>query len=246
MQGITIKEHCLMFVWACLKEYVGSSWPILAIFLCGIVAGILLALFGKKKEAPLEVVDAKEYVPGQYEDTPLPDQSSVTWMFLSIVLFCAVTVMNPFLVRALIPRFGMTTVYYRFFWILPITFGAAYWLTRVVCCVRRKLIQAIVFAALVGAMAVVMPLNPGIANVRIPTNVYKVDGAVPVVCDAIHEDYEKTLIDTYGNSKTAIPKTTRPVTTLLSGNVISGDSSSDPVFMVNSPESSSSDFTPAI
>ncbi len=192
MQGITIKEHGLMFVWACLKEYVGSSWPILAIFLCGIVAGILLALFGKKKEAPLEVVDAKEYVPGQYEDTPLPDQSSVTWMFLSIVLFCAVTVMNPFLVRALIPRFGMTTVYYRFFWILPITFGAAYWLTRVVCCVRRKLIQAIVFAALVGAMAVVMPLNPGIANVRIPTNVYKVDGAVPVVCDAIHEDYEKT------------------------------------------------------
>ena len=54
MQGITIKEHGLMFVWACLKEYVGSSWPILAIFLCGIVAGILLALFGKKKEAPAQ------------------------------------------------------------------------------------------------------------------------------------------------------------------------------------------------
>ena len=192
MQGITIKEHGLMFVWACLKEYVGGSWLILAIFLGGIVAGILLALFGKKKESPLEVVDAKEYVPGKYEDSLLPDQSSVTWMFLSIVLFCAVTVMNPFLVRALIPKFGMTTVYYRFFWILPITFGAAYWLTRIVGSVRRKLVQALVFAALVAVMAFVMPLNPGIPNVRIPTNVYKVDGAVPVLCDAIHEDYGTT------------------------------------------------------
>ncbi len=192
MAGITIKEHGLMFVWACLREYLGASWPILLIFAVGTLVGILMPLLGKKREAELEIVDAKDYVPGKYEDSPLPDSSCVTWMILSIVIFCALTVMNPFLVRYLIPKFGMTTVYYRFFWILPITFGAAYWLTRAVGSIRRKMIQAAVFAVICAVLAWAIPLNPGIRNVRIPTNVYKVDGAVPVLCDAIHQDYDKS------------------------------------------------------
>ncbi len=192
MTGITVKEYGLKFVGACLKEYVGASWPILLIFAVGIVAGILIAILGKKKETPLEVVDAMEYKPGQYEDKPLPDSSSVTWTFLSVVLFCTLTLMNPFLVRALIPKLGMTTVYYRFFWILPITFGAAYWLTRVVCNVPRRFFQAVVFAGICAVLAAFIPVNPGLKNLTIPTNVYKVNGAVPVLCDAIHEDYEKS------------------------------------------------------
>lgn len=194
MTGVTVKEYGLGFVWACLKGYLGDSWPILLIFAAGIIAGILLAVKGKKNEAPLEIVDAKEYMPGQYEDRQLPGPSSVTWTFVSIVLFCVLTVMNPFLVRTLIPKFGMVTVYYRFFWVLPITFGAAYYLTKVAGSVRKKLFQAIPIALICGALAFVMPLNPGIRNLRVPTNVYKVDGAIPVLCDAIHEDFEKTKI----------------------------------------------------
>ncbi len=192
MTGITVKEYGLGFVWACLKEYVGASWPVLAIFAAGLVAGILLAVLGRKKENPLEVVDAQDYVAGQYEDRLLPDSSSVTWAFWSVVLFCLLTVMNPFLVRIFIPKLGMVTVYYRFFWILPITFGAAYWLTRLTGSLKKRLFQAVLFAGICAGLAVVMPLNPGIKNLKIPTNVYKVDGAVPVLCDAIHEDYEKT------------------------------------------------------
>lgn len=206
MSGITIKEYGLTFVWACLREYLGDSWPILLIFAVGIIAGILLAHFGSQKDVPLEIVDAKDYVPGRYDDSPLPDSSSVTWMFLSIVIFCALTVMNPFLVRFLIPKFGMTTVYYRFFWILPITFGAAYWLARVVCSVRKKLLQAALFAALCAGLAFIMPLNPGIPNVRIPTNVYKVDGAVPVLCEAVHKDFEQT--DAYRQAVETLSQTT--------------------------------------
>ncbi len=192
MTGITVKEYGLRFVGACLKEYVGESWPILLIFAVGILAGIVLSMTGKKKETPLEVVDAMEYEPGRYEDDPLPDSSSVTWTFLSIVLFCTLTVMNPFLVRGLIPKLGMTTVYYRFFWILPITFGAAYWLTRLVGSAPVKLLQAVLFAGICAVFAVLIPLNPGIKNLKMPTNVYKVDGAVPVLCEAIHADYEKS------------------------------------------------------
>ncbi len=192
MTGITVKEYGLRFVGACLKEYVGESWPILLIFAVGILVSIVLSMTGKKKETPLEVVDAMEYVPGRYEDDPLPDSSSVTWTFLSIVLFCTLTVMNPFLVRILIPKLGMTTVYYRFFWILPITFGAAYWLTKLVSSAPIRLLQAILFAGICAVFAVVIPLNPGIRNLKMPTNVYKVDGAVPVLCEAIHADYEKS------------------------------------------------------
>lgn len=191
MTGITIREYGLGFVWACLKAYVGASWPFLLIFAAGLAAGLILAVKGKK-DSPLEVVDAKDYVAGQYEDKVLPDSSAVTWTFLSVLLFCLLTVMNPFLVRSLIPKFGMVTVYYRFFWILPITFGAAYWLTRVTCSPKKKLLQAVLFAGICAAAAFAIPVNPGIKNLRKPTNVYKVDGAVPVLCDAIHEDYEKT------------------------------------------------------
>ncbi len=192
MSGITLKEHGLTFVWACLKEYLGASWPFALIFAVGIAAAILLPHIRRKKEAELEIVDAKEYVPGTYEDSPGPDASSAAWMFLSIVIFCALTVMNPFLVRILIPRLGMTTVYYRFFWILPITFGAAAWLTRAVGSLRKKAIQAILFALICAGLAFLIPLNPGLKNLRIPTNVYKTDGAVPVLCDSIHKDYEQT------------------------------------------------------
>ncbi|MBP3872949.1 MAG: hypothetical protein J6E32_04460 [Lachnospiraceae bacterium] len=192
MSGITIKEYGLTFVWAALREYLGRSWPILLIFAAGCVLGIVFAITGRKKENPLEIVDARDYVPGKYEDNPLPDSSSVTWMFIGIVIFCALTVMNPFLVRVLIPKFGMTTVYYRFFWIIPITFGAAYWLTRAAGMVKKRVLQAGLVILLCAGMAWLMPLNPGIPNVRIPTNVYKVDGAVPVLCDAVHEDFEKT------------------------------------------------------
>lgn len=192
MAGITIKEYGLAFVWVCLKEYLGRSWPILAIFAAGTVACLLLAMLGRKEDAPLEVVDARDYTPGKYEDAPMPDATSVIWMFVSIVVFAGLTVMNPFLVRALIPKFGMTTVYYRFFWILPITFGAAWFLARGIGSIRKKLLQALAFAAVTGILAFVMPLNPGIPNVTVPTNVYKVDGAIPVLCDAIHKDYEQT------------------------------------------------------
>ena len=86
MAGISIKEYGLTFVWACLREYLGAPWPFLLIFCLGILAGILMPHLKKKKEADLEIVDAKDYVPGQYEDNLLPDASGTAWMFLSVVL----------------------------------------------------------------------------------------------------------------------------------------------------------------
>ena len=92
----------------------------------------------------------------------------------------------------------MTAVYYRFFWVMPITFGAAYYLTKAVSVIRKPLIRAIVSLALAAALAVLIPVNPGLTNLTLPTNVYKVNGAIPVLCDAIHADFETT--QTYQNA----------------------------------------------
>ena len=196
MGGVTVREYGLAFVWACLKKYVGGSWPILVIFLAGIAATILLSVRGKKRDDPLEVVTvdgsdrSMNYGEPEYEDEVSRD--SATWTFLSILLIGAVTVYNPFLVRILIPKLGMTAVYYRFFWVLPVTFGAAYYLTKALSAIRNRVIRVLACLAAAVCLAVILPVNPGITNLKLPTNVYKVDGAVPVLCEAIHSDYETT------------------------------------------------------
>ena len=196
MGGVTVREYGLRFVWECLKKYVGESWPVLVIFLAGILISLILFLKGRKRENPLEIVTLDGEDTGMRYGDPEPASDhgnmSVTWLFLSILLVCAVTVLNPFLVRGLIPRLGMTAVYYRFFWVLPVTLGAAYYLTRLLSAVRGKLLRALACLGAAAVLAVIMPLNPGIRSLRIPTNVYKVDGAIPVLCEAIHEDFEQT------------------------------------------------------
>ena len=42
MGGVTIREYGLSFVWVCLKNYIGRSWPILAIFLAGIIISVIV------------------------------------------------------------------------------------------------------------------------------------------------------------------------------------------------------------
>ena len=167
MGGVTVREYGLSFVGVCLKHYIGKSWPILVIFLAGIVVSVILSLRRKPVENPLEVVtvDGKDrnmkYGEGDYEEEP--DGNGSTWTF-----------------------------YYRFFWVIPITFGAAYYLTKAVSVIRKPLIRAIVSLAMAAALAVLIPVNPGLTNLTLPTNVYKVNGAIPVLCDAIHADFETT------------------------------------------------------
>ncbi len=196
MEGVTVREYGLSFVGVCLRNYLGKSWPFFLIFLAGIAVMTFLGLRGKKKENPLEVVTVDgsdrdmKYGDPDYVEEARGD--SATWTFLSVLLMCLVTVCNPFLARILVPKFGMTPIYYRFFWVLPVTTGAAYYITKAAVSIRRRMIRILGYAALLGVLAVLIPLNPGVMNLKLPTNVYKVDGAVPVLCDAIHEDFKTT------------------------------------------------------
>ncbi len=196
MGGVTVREYGLSFVRVCLQKYIGKSWPFLLIFLAGIAVSILLSVRGKRRDNPLEVVTVDgndrnmNYGEPDYEEDE--NGGSTAKMFLSVFLICAVTVCNPFLVRALIPKLGMTAVYYRFFWVIPITFGAAYYLTAALIRVRNRVLRILAALAAAVALACIIPVNPGLLNLKLPTNVYKVDGAVPVLCEAIHADFETT------------------------------------------------------
>ena len=210
MGGVTVKEYGLSFVRVCLQKYIGKSWPVLLIFLAGIAVSILLSLKGKKRENPLEVVtvDGKDRKMNYGEPDYEEDESggNTAKLYLAVLLMCAVTVCNPFLVRALIPKLGMTAVYYRFFWVIPITFGAAYYLTAALSLIRNRVARILAALAAAVILAVIIPVNPGLLNLKLPTNVYKVDGAVPVLCEAVHADFETT--ETY---QKAMEKSLEPV-----------------------------------
>lgn len=170
MEGVRIKDYGLRFVWECLKRYFGDSWQIALVCLAGLLVSAALMIFRKKKDGV----------------------SSLNWVLLIVL---GLTVYNPFLVRIIAPKIGMTTVYYRFFWAYPFLPAAAYYLTSAVFLIRRKGLRAAACAGVIALMAVLMPVNPGIFyHMQLPDNVYKVNGAIPVICDAIHEDFEQSTL----------------------------------------------------
>lgn len=170
MEGVKVKDYGLSFVWECLKRYFGGSREILWVCLAGMLISAALMIFRKRKDKV----------------------STMNW-FLLIVL--GLSVYNPFLVRIIVPKIGMTTVYYRFFWAYPCLPAAAFYLTEAVFLPGKKTLRAVLCGGVIALMALLMPLNPGIFyHLQLPDNVYKVNGAIPVLCDAIHEDFEESAL----------------------------------------------------
>lgn len=161
MAGISIAETGLRYVWETLKVYWGTSIPFFVYFLMGLV---WTAVDRKQKEA------------------------RIFWYY-TIVL--GLTVYNPFLVRRLVPKLIEDTVYYRFFWVLPVTIAVAYYMTRLVF--RRpgrwrKLAVAAVLLVLIGATT--SANDTVLGHLQLPSNLYKVPDEVVQACALIHEDFE--------------------------------------------------------
>lgn len=180
MEGVKAAEYGLSFVRECFRRYLGESWLIAVIFFAGMAVTAALHLFSRRKDGG-----------GQTEH-------AVTRMYLAASIVLALTVYNPFFVRKLVPKLGMTTVYYRMFWALPLTSGAAYYIVLYSGKIRKKVMRGAALAGSLLACALVMPICPGIPNLSVPTNLYKVKGAVPVICSAVHSDYEQS--EQYGKA----------------------------------------------
>ncbi|MDO5344273.1 MAG: hypothetical protein Q4E91_00805 [Lachnospiraceae bacterium] len=161
MAGVSIAETGLRYAWETLKVYWGAGMPFFVYFAAGL---IWTAVDKKQKEA------------------------RVFWYY-TIVL--GLTVYNPLLVRYLVPRWIESTVYYRFFWVLPVTIAVAYDMTLLISkCGRRwlKLCAAAVLLVLIGTTASVN--ETVLDHLQPPSNIYKVPDEVVQACALIHEDYK--------------------------------------------------------
>jgi hypothetical protein len=187
MEGITVSKAGLSFVMECFRKYVGQSWEIAVFCLAGMIVSALIIIRSRRTMR----------ANGMNDVAKTPDSSGaaygigpVTWMNWTLLVMLALTVYNPFLVRKLVPRLGMTTVYYRMFWAFPLIPAAAFYLTELIFLPGKKLLRSAVFALAAAGIILLMPLNPGVRyHLTLPDNVYKVQGAIPVICDVIHEDF---------------------------------------------------------
>lgn len=119
-------------------------------------------------------------------------KKQVSRIFLCYTLFLALTVYNPFFVKAIVARVDFENEYYRFFWALPVIPGVAYYGTRLVFAVKNKFGKAAV-ALLVSGVIVVTgtPLAGVVQNFALADNLYKVPNDLRAVCDVIHGDSDK-------------------------------------------------------
>ena len=188
MEGITVSGAGLSFVMECFRKYVGQSWEVAVFCLAGMIVSALIIICSRRMmraDGMNDVAKKTDSSGAVYGIGP------VTWMNWTLLVMLALTVYNPFLVRKLVPRLGMTTVYYRMFWAFPLIPAAAFYLTELVFLSGKKLLRSAVFALSTAGIILLMPLNPGVRyHLTLPDNVYKVQGAIPVICDAIHEDFE--------------------------------------------------------
>lgn len=113
-------------------------------------------------------------------------------MFLYYLVFLALTVYNPVLVKYVIPKVHFESEYYRFIWILPVIPGAAYYAVRIVEAVRFRWLKAVTALILAAVIVTTGTPVPGIAKDYVMAeNIYKVPNELRSVCDVIHQDCDK-------------------------------------------------------
>ncbi|MCI6005052.1 MAG: hypothetical protein SOY73_13800 [Blautia sp.] len=112
-------------------------------------------------------------------------------IFLCYAVFLGLTVYNPLFVKYIIPKMNFEDEYYRFFWILPVIPGVAYYAVRIISSGKKKYQRMI---AAVIAVAVIMltgsPMQGIVRNYAMAENLYKVPNDLRAVCSIIHEDSE--------------------------------------------------------
>lgn len=106
-------------------------------------------------------------------------------------ILLGLTVYNPLIIRFAVPRLVDAELYYRFFWILPVTIGTAYFFTAWVADCKKTWMKFAVTAVFMALIVTTSSVNGNVVyNMYMPENVYKVPDAVLYACDIIHRDYD--------------------------------------------------------
>lgn len=119
----------------------------------------------------------------------LRHRKQVPVVFVGYTVFLCLTVYNPLFVKYLVPALGFENEYYRFFWILPVIPGLAYYGTRLVFSIKKRSLR--ILCGILLAAVVVLAGNPApgaAGGFSFPQNLYKVPNDLRAVCDVIHQD----------------------------------------------------------
>lgn len=128
------------------------------------LAGILLTLFYRKRE---------------------------TAIFFPYTLFLFLTIYNPIIVKYFYSLIGSATVYYRFFWLLPVSAVIAYWCVKAVYITKNMLLRFFTGAILILAIFLAgVPIKKIPQELILPDNYFKMPDALLTICQIIHDDSE--------------------------------------------------------
>lgn len=115
-------------------------------------------------------------------------ETRIFWLY-TIVL--GLTIYNPLVIHFAVPRFMGAELYYRFFWVLPVTVGTAYFFALLVENCPGNWRKWLVTVGLLVLIVTTSSVNGNVVyNVRLPENFYKVPDQVLYACDIIHRDYK--------------------------------------------------------
>lgn len=172
MAGVTVKDLGLHFVGFCMRYYWGGC--LFFVLFCAGIFWNVLSLAGMR-------------LGKKGTDTEPGRQPGAVLVSMTAVLF--LTVYNPFLVKYVIPALHFENEYYRFFWILPVIPGTAYYGVRLVFAVRTGWGKALAAAAAAVILVCLgTPLEGVVRNFQMVENIYKVPDDLIEACRIIHED----------------------------------------------------------
>lgn len=103
--------------------------------------------------------------------------------------FLFLTIYNPFLVKFFYSKLGSDVIYYRFFWLLPISIVIAYYCVEIISGSKAYVSKWIVSVALCLVITIAgAPIKTIPEATDIPQNLYKVPDSLLEMCQIIHDD----------------------------------------------------------
>lgn len=124
---------------------------------------------------------------------------AILWFFITqkhrlkyfslYTFFLFLTIYNPVLVNVFFKHFDQDSVYYRFFWLLPVNLVIAYLITHFISHISTHTKKAITLCATIYAIVLLgSPVKYFSSLYKLPDNLYKVSNDLLEISEYIHQD----------------------------------------------------------
>lgn len=124
---------------------------------------------------------------------------AILWFFIArkhrlkyfslYTFFLLLTIYNPVLVNVFFKHFDQDSVYYRFFWLLPVNLVIAYLITYVINQISNHTKKAITLCVIICAVVLLgSPVKYFSSLLKLPDNLYKVSDDLLEISEYIHQD----------------------------------------------------------